>query len=403
MLFNTIVAPCLATMIASSDCFYYVFASPSMITASYSFVQCVDFGSTGCIESSTTTRSLHFCPPFNYNYQCSSALLVDYAYVFAYKYVLIGFLYPAIVLGIVLYIEWEERCSDRKKMEIKEGLTGTEDEQEKDPRKMIGWPRRWLKALLPAVWRVGEAEEINKEELSGSWKREDSDSDSKLVVENPLTSLSSQSEGESVAGFTSQCPSPSNSPDPVTSVTTPAFLLSHHTLAPSKPFSDTLFDSGDYAVRITMMMGCLLTFGAVLPYLAILIAFSIASNTYITKLGWLRVIEMSTSVKNRETLTGAEVEGMDSGGCREKKELVGRKPVALVLGEQCERIHFHLSRAGHPLCVLVPLFYACYLFDTAADGGGGWMGLYFVLGWVGAVGIVWGGIGLWLRYRSVKG
>eukprot|EP00981_Chlorochromonas_danica_P009163 scaffold2516_cov169-Ochromonas_danica.AAC.1 len=39
------------------------------------------------------------------------------------------------------------------------------------------------------------------------------------------------------------------------------------------------------------MVGCLLTFGAVLPYLSILIGFSIASNTYLTQLGWLRVLE----------------------------------------------------------------------------------------------------------------
>eukprot|EP00981_Chlorochromonas_danica_P005233 scaffold1047_cov176-Ochromonas_danica.AAC.1 len=48
MLFNTIVAPCLATMVASSDCFYYVFASPNTITASYSFQECATYGPFGC-------------------------------------------------------------------------------------------------------------------------------------------------------------------------------------------------------------------------------------------------------------------------------------------------------------------------------------------------------------------
>eukprot|EP00981_Chlorochromonas_danica_P015237 scaffold11074_cov114-Ochromonas_danica.AAC.1 len=84
MLFNTIVAPCLATMVASSDCFYYVFASPDTITASYSFVKCTSFADLGCTGTSPATLFTDFSPPFSYTYQCSSAMLVDYAYVFAY-------------------------------------------------------------------------------------------------------------------------------------------------------------------------------------------------------------------------------------------------------------------------------------------------------------------------------
>eukprot|EP00981_Chlorochromonas_danica_P007589 scaffold1816_cov192-Ochromonas_danica.AAC.1 len=101
MLFNTIVAPCLATMVASSDCFYYVFASPDTITASYSFQECVVFTEINCAAYRTSTHSIDFSPPFSYTYQCSSAMLVDYAYVFAYKYVLIGILYPLFVLGVM--------------------------------------------------------------------------------------------------------------------------------------------------------------------------------------------------------------------------------------------------------------------------------------------------------------
>eukprot|EP00981_Chlorochromonas_danica_P010269 scaffold3071_cov194-Ochromonas_danica.AAC.1 len=118
MLFNTIVAPCLATMVASSDCFYYVFASPSTITASYSFEECVKFAGLGCEAFQLTTHSIDFSPPFSYTYQCSSAMLVDYAYVFAYKYVLIGIFYPLLVLSLVLYVDWrrcKEKTTEKKK------------------------------------------------------------------------------------------------------------------------------------------------------------------------------------------------------------------------------------------------------------------------------------------------
>eukprot|EP00981_Chlorochromonas_danica_P015228 scaffold10978_cov169-Ochromonas_danica.AAC.1 len=71
-------------MVASSDCFYYVFASPDTITASYSFVKCTTFADSSCSIVSMATLSTVFSPPFSYTYQCSSAMLVDYAYVFAY-------------------------------------------------------------------------------------------------------------------------------------------------------------------------------------------------------------------------------------------------------------------------------------------------------------------------------
>eukprot|EP00981_Chlorochromonas_danica_P000563 scaffold129_cov246-Ochromonas_danica.AAC.1 len=73
--------------------------------------------------------------------------------------------------------------------------------------------------------------------------------------------------------------------------TSPSSLLPSSSSSLSSRSSSLCFSSGDYVIRVTMMVGCLLTFGAVLPYLSILIGFSIASNTYLTQLGWLRVLE----------------------------------------------------------------------------------------------------------------
>eukprot|EP00975_Prorocentrum_lima_P029667 6227858-Prorocentrum_lima.AAC.1 len=45
-------------------------------------------------------------------------MLVDYAYVFAYKYVLIGIFYPLLVLSLVLYVDWrrcKEKTTEKKK------------------------------------------------------------------------------------------------------------------------------------------------------------------------------------------------------------------------------------------------------------------------------------------------
>eukprot|EP00981_Chlorochromonas_danica_P005512 scaffold1118_cov152-Ochromonas_danica.AAC.1 len=146
MLFNTIVAPCLATMVASSDCFYYVFASPETITASYSFDKCSRFTEISCEGLSLATLSTVFSPPFSYTYQCSSAMLVDYAYVFAYKYVLIGILYPLFVLGVVLYVDWhrsKEKANEKEKMgkgEVEMVKSGREKKEEQIGAGVHGHP-----------------------------------------------------------------------------------------------------------------------------------------------------------------------------------------------------------------------------------------------------------------------
>eukprot|EP00981_Chlorochromonas_danica_P012812 scaffold5429_cov225-Ochromonas_danica.AAC.1 len=173
MLFNTIVAPCLATMVASSDCFYYVFASPDTITASYSFQECAEFAGVGCLVYQTTTHSIDFSPPFSYTYQCSSAMLVDYAYVFAYKYVLIGILYPVFVLGVVLYVDWCRSKEKEKKMsqvkgeqEVENGEenkmvvgmndleAGVNDHGSQAASPFVTGSLVWVEMFLPMLWRM---------------------------------------------------------------------------------------------------------------------------------------------------------------------------------------------------------------------------------------------------------
>eukprot|EP00981_Chlorochromonas_danica_P012811 scaffold5423_cov101-Ochromonas_danica.AAC.1 len=78
------------------------------------------------------------------------------------------------------------------------------------------------------------------------------------------------------------------------------------------------------------MVGCLLTFGAVLPYLSILIGFSIASNTYLTPLGWLRVLERCLCREGGESESGLgkeEVEGKARQGVCEGVKLGEGKEV----------------------------------------------------------------------------
>eukprot|EP00981_Chlorochromonas_danica_P015132 scaffold10658_cov189-Ochromonas_danica.AAC.1 len=78
MLFNTIVAPCLATLLISSDCFYYVFTSPPSVSVSYTYPRCTTVYGTTCSATVEAVYVSDFQPPFSYSYQCSSALLQEY-------------------------------------------------------------------------------------------------------------------------------------------------------------------------------------------------------------------------------------------------------------------------------------------------------------------------------------
>eukprot|EP00981_Chlorochromonas_danica_P010351 scaffold3152_cov256-Ochromonas_danica.AAC.1 len=321
MLFNTIVAPCLATMIASSDCFYYVFASPPAITASYTFAQCEIYANLGCSTYEEASLSTEFSPPFNYGFQCSSAILVDYAYVFAYKYVIIGIVYPFVVLGIALYTDWRRKNGDKRAI--------------------------WLETLLPSMWR---------------WK--DDSSQSSSLFSSLSSSFSSLRVASSASVGDKSAPPSHNS-----------------SRSSSSPSSGRLcFSSGDFVIRLTMMLGCLLTFGAVAPFLAVLIGFSIAANTYLSQIGWLHIMERyanRTSTDDQTETAGGEGRSVRLLSIPQLRQKI------ILLGEQVDMIGPGIAKACRPIVILLPLFYSCYLFDTAGDQGGGLVGLFFVLAFWG--------------------
>eukprot|EP00981_Chlorochromonas_danica_P004856 scaffold975_cov165-Ochromonas_danica.AAC.1 len=124
--------------------------------------------------------------------------------------------------------------------------------------------------------------------------------------------------------------------------TSPSSLLPSSSSSLSSRSSSLCFSSGDYVIRVTMMVGCLLTFGAVLPYLSILIGFSIASNTYLTQLGWLRVLERCLCREGGESesesgLGKEEVEGKARQGvCEGVKAGEGKEVDNRVLQEKRE-------------------------------------------------------------------
>eukprot|EP00981_Chlorochromonas_danica_P007247 scaffold1621_cov136-Ochromonas_danica.AAC.1 len=418
-------------------------------------------------------------------------MLVDYAYVFAYKYVLIGILYPLFVLGVVLYVDWhrsKEKANEKEKMEKSEvemvkserekkgeqigagvhddhpGYDGSSSSSSSSPSSLL-----WVEMLVPMLWRVGEYGGGDVVMGRGDGRGSVVMEEEKLSeVVNPMSTASKVGSCDVKGDGNSSRAVVWGSLD-VSSNSTPTHVHCASLAAVaslSSPRSSSLcFSSGDYVIRVTMMVGCLLTFGAVLPYLSILIGFSIASNTYLTQLGWLRVLERylcresglgkeevegkarqgvcegikvgegkevdnrvleeegeesvveeaSVSVRGERQegkmkvdgdgveekayeeaercVLGQGVLGGEEGGRRGKWERLemsmvkekGMEKLLLELGGECSRMGSSLMRAGQPLLLLVPLFYAGYVFDPAGDEGGWLWGLYLVLSLLGVL------------------
>jgi Leucine-rich repeat (LRR) protein len=126
-LFNNIMAPYLAEAFVSSNCFLYAITPPPTVTSTFYGQSCIlvksnadddqpnslrydivreiycqpgyslptkNFGSYGTVQAT----SISYTPPFAYSYQCSSALLTAFGYVFVYRYLFSGIIQPLLTL-----------------------------------------------------------------------------------------------------------------------------------------------------------------------------------------------------------------------------------------------------------------------------------------------------------------
>lgn len=110
-IFNNVIAPSIAAMIISPNCFFYMLVDSPPVTVSYQFLHCVEFYSTtvanSCEEFAYNTHTTSYSPPYTYSYQCSSALITSFSDIFIYRYFVSGLFIP-LVLIILKYTQ--ERC-----------------------------------------------------------------------------------------------------------------------------------------------------------------------------------------------------------------------------------------------------------------------------------------------------
>lgn len=113
VLFNSIVAPCLATAAVDSNCFYNLFIAPHSVTSVFPTVsnnqECFGTQFLGNSTCSNATESVSYInvsydPPFIYSYQCSSSILTNYASVYVLMFIMVAFLKPlALMLMVKIY------------------------------------------------------------------------------------------------------------------------------------------------------------------------------------------------------------------------------------------------------------------------------------------------------------
>lgn len=101
LLFNSIMAPIIAAACTDRNCFVEIFVGMDSITSVSEYELCIVLSDKGCAVSEMTTVSSSYIPPFNYNYQCMSSIITNFAPVLMFTYIILGFALPTFILAVV--------------------------------------------------------------------------------------------------------------------------------------------------------------------------------------------------------------------------------------------------------------------------------------------------------------
>jgi hypothetical protein len=115
-LFNNLLAPLLAEMFVSSDCFLYIVTQSPALQFHYDVYSCqmenLTEGNAIVCRLPTlfkqgygTPEEVSIIPPFHYSYQCSFSLIASYTYVFIFRYVITWVIEPLVQILIYHVIQ----------------------------------------------------------------------------------------------------------------------------------------------------------------------------------------------------------------------------------------------------------------------------------------------------------
>lgn len=105
-LFNSLIAPLIASAVVDPNCFVDAFLQPKPVTSSFPYFVCSYFqvqnGQCNSQTSAVSSFTVSYDPPFTYSYQCTSSIMTNYASVFVLLSLFEIFLRPPLLIATVL-------------------------------------------------------------------------------------------------------------------------------------------------------------------------------------------------------------------------------------------------------------------------------------------------------------
>jgi Leucine-rich repeat (LRR) protein len=425
MMFNTILAPCLGSLIANADCFYYAFVSADSISTTYAYstLQCQNSnlidGHMFFCSLTKTEKSLSYDPPFIYSYQCSSAILNDYAYVFVYKYIFLGIVYPMIIWIVLL-----SSTSSPYKGQSADDNSNNRSDDCSDTTSIYNQQCLLLRnKAFPLIWK---SREVIWNRLIRQYNQQ-YNSDKNQHINNNVGNNNKKDNRRLPTTYYEQSDNVYKGKFDVFidhAVDTAEQIHSYHS-GRNVQIVKSFFSHEEYIVRMTMMLVTLLTFGVAIPYLSILILFSIFTNTLLMQAAMRRLfVDMNNEVnkmimketkevkadndheeeqterqkerniinntnnncnKNSNTNSSISISISDNLSDRNDKSYVSKVwPCFLSdLRSECLMVWPSFHRALQPLPLVMICFYALLLVDIEGDEKGWFAGIIIGLALIG--------------------
>ena len=154
LFFNNIIAPCVAMVLYSEDCLYYAFAAPPNIVSTYYYHQLtIELIHLIIVPFEIfVSQDIRVPAPFQYRYRCTSTLLMTFAAVFLYRFIIISINIPLLWI-IIKWIQNRVISSYDCRLQTDRDPQTYDIEQH---RSLVEADRRfqWTKKLLPKHWQI---------------------------------------------------------------------------------------------------------------------------------------------------------------------------------------------------------------------------------------------------------
>jgi hypothetical protein len=331
-LFNNVLAPCLAVLLVSSECFYYVITAPPSVEVSYEFTQCEGIYKTitglQCVGSRKVTHSSSYLPGFSYSFQCSSSLLANFVGVYLLRYLITGVFVP-----LMTFVFRQGQIAMAKRVVQYEVLKHEEHEtwQIFFQRELF----RFFSRLMPPAVRILDKSESVVANLQSFLTVDEG-------IVDTVNPMSVEADMNTV-----------DKGDKIKCKVDLEHIVSSLSLSvlPSDP--NQVFMARKFTTILVGDVAILLTFGSIYPPLAVVVCISLIMNSVTVQLVLGRFISLS-QLSLPESFSA----------CLGRKELCRFSDV---IQRETAAVGALIALSVPPITILAALFWSFFLFDILGD------------------------------------